>query len=77
MKGTVAYYLEQLNTAIMNRLVTNESTTLQEKYEQLQNEIIHEADEALKDKFQDNLRKAFAILQEEMTRSLHDEMYSL
>lgn len=77
MKGTVAYYMEQLNTTVMNRLVTNETNTLLEKYEQLQGEIAKETDDILKDKLQKNLQKAFELMQEEMTKSAHTEMYSL
>lgn len=77
MKGTVAYYMEELNTTVMNRLVTNESNTLLEKYEQLQGEITSETDEVLKVKLQSNLRKAFELMHAEMTKSTHAEMYSL
>ncbi|HLR42689.1 MAG TPA: hypothetical protein VK067_05515 [Pseudogracilibacillus sp.] len=77
MKGTVAYYMEQLNTTVMNRLVTNETNTLLEKYEQLQAEIAKETDEILKGKLQRNLKKAFELMQAEMTKSAHTEMYSL
>lgn len=77
MKGTVAYYMEQLNTTVMNRLVTNESNTLLEKYEQLQGEIARETDDVLKGKQQNNLKKAFELMQAEMTKSSDTEMYSL
>jgi len=77
MKGTVAYYMEQLNTTVMNRLVTNESNTLLEKYEQLQGEIARETDDILKGKLQRNLKKAFELMQTEMTKPTHTEMYSL
>jgi len=73
MKGTVSYYVEALQTNVMNRLVENETTSLQAKYEQLWNEI-ELVEENLQATYKENLTKAYTIVQNAMTFVESDEV---
>jgi len=73
MKGTVSYYVEALQTNVMNRLVENETTSLQAKYEQLWNEI-ELVEENLQATYKENLTKAYTIVRNAMTFVESDEV---
>ena len=73
MKGTVSYYVEALQTNVMNRLVENETTSLQVTYEQLWNEI-ELAEENLQATYKENLTKAYTIVRNAMTFVERDEV---
>lgn len=73
MKGTVSYYVEALQTNVMNRLVENETTSLQTKYEQLWNEI-ELVEENLQATYKENLTKAYTIVRNAMTFVESDEV---
>lgn len=68
--GTVNYYIEQLQTTIMNRLVTEESLSLEEGYTKLKNDI-QKLDEVkvVKETYLANLNKAYEIVNERVAGS--------
>ncbi|MEI3605579.1 hypothetical protein SPD48_07730 [Pseudogracilibacillus sp. SE30717A] len=76
--GTVNYFIERLQTTIMNRLVIEKSLSLEEGYTKFKNDI-QKLDEAkeVKEAYLVNLNKAYEIVNERVGGRKEDELLGM